>query len=318
MPDQYTVTLTVTDTAGGEMSATVHAFDALGFEDLNYVPGADVKDLSVGQDFLWIGAKDGAYQADLTNPGAGAYPSVNDGYNGDSIATDVRAVHESGGYVWFGAEQAPGIAYRLDLTANNILAIALPDPSAKVNDISSGATGVWCASDKDVALSTNLSTFAVGRGDASDAVWEGATGAWSAKDSLFPLPAGDAFQVFTPGNDKTKGLADDGDLLWLASDANGVASVSAAGEVQSLYTTADNLSDDKARSITVDATGDIWVATMVGASRFKKDRKVWVPMQDSAGLVSRKDLKAIAIDEQNGRRAIYVGGSAGLAVMQLP
>ena len=65
-------------------------------------------------------------------------------------------------------------------------------------------------------------------------------------------------------------------------------------------------------------SGDIWATTQAGVSRFKKDRQVWVPMGSDSGLGSRTDVKAIAIDEKGGKRAVYVGGNPGLSVMQTP
>jgi hypothetical protein len=317
----FNVTLVVND-GSTDKTAMVSGFAVTGFQALDLLPDADTKDLHAGADFLWIGNKAGAFVADLANPTVGPdqgdYEAVNDKFGGgSSIPADVRAVFENpaGDYVWFGPNANEGKIYRLDLNGDQQTVSIDTIAGARNKDISAFETKVYVATDRGVARSNNVTNFQEVRADSSEAVSAGATGEWSGANNLYPLPAGPSIDLFG-GDNKIKGLADDGVDLWVGSDAQGAARYR-PGVIPTLYTLADGLSSLKVRALTVDASGDIWAATEVGASRFKKDRQAWVALS-TAGLPGDKKLKAITVDESGGRRAIYVGGTQGFALMRVP
>lgn len=320
----YIVTLAIGDGVNPIAKKTsVFGFAATGFEDLPLVPGDTIKDLHAGPNYLWIGARDGAYRADLSNPtngpANGLYEDINDVYGGDSIPSDVRAVFEgpSGNYVWFGPNANDGLVYRLSLDPMDASVLALDTlGNARNKDISGDASSLRIATDKGVALSTDFDIFGLERADQSTAISVGATGAWAGKNQLYPLPAGTQINVFA-GDNKIVALADDGVNLWAGSSDQGVARFQVGATPEIFTATNSELSSREIRAVAVDSLGDIWVATKVGVSRFKQDRQVWVPMIDLPSALGL-DLKAIATDDSGGRRAIYAGSNGSLTVMRLP
>lgn len=313
-PEAHTVRLTVGDGSGKTKEHFFFAFQAVGFQPLGFVPGADVRDLSAGPNYLWIAGKSGAYRADLDSPESGTYPLVNDLYNGDAIPTDSKATHEeaAGEFVWFGANSNTGQAYRVSLTDEDIRTFDLAQ-TAKSRDIYDATSGVRFATDKGVYLATDSENFQQERSDPAEAVFQGSTGAWAGKAKLYPLPNSSAIDLFT-GNNKINSITDDGTMLWVGGDNQGIATLS-GNTITTIYTASNsNLSSNKPRAMVTEASGDIWVATDNGVSRFKQDRKRWIPMTAKAGL-SNLVQKAIAIDESDGRRALYSGGPLGLNLM---
>jgi len=314
-PEQHTVRLEVGDGTTTK-DVSIFAFEAHGFEELASYDGNNIRDLSAGADFLWVGADDAAYRGNLPTPNV-VFPIVNTLYAGDTLPSKLH-VHETsdGSNVWFGSEDADGRAYVLDLATSSISSFATL-PSAKTRDIDDAEMGVRYATDKGVALALDSQTFAQERGDDTVAVSYGPTGSWAGKAELYPLPNGDPIDLFG-GNDDIQALDDDGTLLWIASDSDGVVTF-AQGAIQASYTENNsNLPSNDVETIDIDLALDVWVGTSQGVSRFKRDRQVWVPLVGDSGLGGSVNIDAIAVDESNGRRAVYVGSDDRLFLMKTP
>ncbi|MCP4444112.1 MAG: hypothetical protein GY811_02040 [Myxococcales bacterium] len=316
IPEQYTVKLEIDDGIGPQ-EVSVFGFEAHGFQEVDNYDGDRVRDIRVGYDYIWLGAEDRAYRGTLDAP-LGTYKRVTALYGGSSLPNKVR-VHEvdAGGEVWFGPTDPDGEAYRLDLVAGEIASFNTIS-NARAKDITDGAARVRFATDKGVALTADSEIFTTERTDHSDALSDGATGVWAGRDRLYPLPTGADIDLFPrPGGERIQSLDDDGVLLWIGTDGDGVATFE-NGSIQLYDEDNGNLADDDVECLAIDADGDVRVATATGVGRFKSDRQICVPMTDDSGLDSALDLDAIAADDTNGRRAIYVGGRDGLFVMRTP
>ena len=109
-----------------------------------------------------------------------------------------------------------------------------------------------------------------------------------------------------------------GSPVFSSNAPDGVVTFTQAG-VQASYTESNsNLPSNDVETIDIDLALDIWVGTSQGASRFKRDRQVWVPLAGDSGLGGSVNIDAIAIDESNGRRAVYVGSDSRLFLMKTP
>lgn len=313
-PEQYTVRLEVGDGNRTE-TITIFAFQAHGFQEVDSYDGNRIRGLSTGADYLWVGADNGGRRGLLVAPFS-AYPLVNDLYPGDSLPSKLRVHETSGGdFVWFGSDDADGRAYRLSLVDQAITSFPTIT-NGRTRDIDEGATGVRFATNQGVAFAPDSETFEEERDQDSRAVSYGPTGAWAGKNDLYPLPDADSISLF-PGDDRIKALDDDGTLLWIGTGDDGLLTF-ANGAVQSSYSEeSDDLPSDDVRAVSVDDDLDIWIGTSSGASRFKRDRNVWVHFDGEHGLEDA-DAEHIDTDMQSGRRAVYLGGRDGLFVMRVP
>jgi hypothetical protein len=335
-PGDYTVQLRIDDGSPTNFKMRgLLAFTAVGFEDLDHLSAeADVSDLHAGEKSLWIATKTGAYVASLDDPTVGPadgnYQLVTEAFDVDSLDGDMNTVFESpvGVYAWFGAEAGDQTVYRLALdgTRSPLNAITTFE-NAKNRDISGSATEIRVATSKGSALATsadNFGTFTKEIGGELKAVSVGPTGSFAGAMDLYSLPSATSTDVFAGGDDKIRGLTDDGTHLWVGSDGLGVVKLLGTSVVAS-YTSGDSgLQSAKVRAMTTDASGDIWAATELGVHRFKKDREIWVQLA-TAPLGVANNIRAVAIDEVDAdaamgitsRRAIYIGSNDGLAVMRI-
>lgn len=313
---QHTVRLRVSD-GSTSLTKVFYAFDVAEFVNLPSIPENDIKAVHAGANFLWVGGKQGAYRTELASPGT--LTDISEFYSGENLPPNVAAIYEStdGALAWFGTSDAEGRVYRLS-TGTDTIGIFGTIVGSKTRAFSDAGTGVRVGTDQGVALAPNNQDFSIERGDAVTALSVGGQGAFAGDTFLYPLPTGSNLNVFSTGNNKISGIADDGARLWVAGDGKGVATV-INGSVGNVYTTANSdLISNGVRALAVDASGDIWASTQAGVARFKADRQVWVPLDNTSGLGARSDLKVITIDESSGRRAIYVGGKNGLSMMAAP
>ena len=317
-PGPTNVRLVVSD---GETSRqlAIFAFEAFGFEEVESYQGPRIRDLSAGAKFLWVGTnEEDAFRGDLDDL-TSDYVLVSPTYDGVDLSSKMR-VHEAaaGDYVWFSSADDEGQAYRLSLANSEIIAIDTID-NAKTREIDDAPTGIRLATDKGVALAADSASFIRERNDDSEALSFGPTGSWAGKDRLYPLPDGQEIDLFN-NNDDIQCLADDGTALWIGRNNQGISTYF-NNDIQDTYKKNNsNLTDNDVESIAIDTQQDVWVGTSGGVSRFKRDRQIWVPLTTESGLVGTNalDIDVIECDEASGRRAIYVGGRAGLFVMRTP
>lgn len=322
-PGDYTVELRIDDGTGMFASRGVLAFTAFGFEDLAVLatgPGSEVQDLDAGQTILWVATKAGVFQGSLFDPSLGPYQSTAAQFDEDSLAGDINAVYESpdGVYAWFGPETGDTRVFRLRLAGGEDPFVSIETiESSKARDISGSATEVVVATSKGATRATGaFNTFnQVTDGDLK-AASVGPTGSFAGGMALYSLPFNTPIDIFAGGDDKIRGFADDGTHLWVGSDDIGVAKLQGTTVVEGYNIANSGLQSDKIRAMTTDATGDIWASTEAGVHRFKKDRQIWIQLS-TALLTVTDNIRAVAIDEIDSRRAIYVGSSRGLAVMQI-
>ncbi len=316
--DMYTVTLEISDGSRTE-SLQFYGFDAHGFAQLDSYPGNKILDLSAGADFLWVGADNGGYRGSLATP-TEPFVSVDTQYFGDQDDLPSKLhVHETndGSQVWFGSEDADGTAYRLTLADEQTASFPTLG-GAKTREIDDAETGIRIATDKGVAIAPDSQNFTEERNNDASALSFGATGSWAGKERLYRLPDGDEFDLFG-GDDKLQALDDDGTLLWIGSDSDGVVTF-ANQQIQASYKDNNsNIPSNDVESISIDSSRDVWVGTSKGVGRFKRDRQVWVTIAgEGTGLSGTVDIDAIDVDEVGGRRAIYAGGPDGLFIMTAP
>lgn len=318
VPDTYDVRLEISDGNTTE-AVSIFAFDAHGFTKLSSYQGNNIRDLSAGADYLWVGADDGAYRGTLATPLVD-FPNVDDAYGGDDLQ-DKMHVHETsdGARVWFSSEDSEGKAFALELNpASNLIESFDTEEDAKTRDIDDAETGIRFATDKGVVVALDSQDFQVERGgDDTSAVSFGPTGSWAGRDSLYPLPAGDEISLFD-GNDDIQALDDDGTLLWIGSDSDGVVTFANNAIVSSYTQSSGDLPSDDVETIAIDSALDVWIGTAKGVVRFKRDRQVWVTLDGNSGLDGAIDIDAIAVDEAGGRRGVFVGTDDELFIMTAP
>lgn len=325
-PGDYTVELTVGDGAERADAISVLAIRAVGWK----VSGEalDVRDLAVTGGNLWVATSAGASQLAITNV-LGVSVLVNDLANGDDdIPNDLSAVAAGlDSTVWFGHKPNDSLVWRVDLDPNPRTTAIDFTPNfeeAEVRKIGRGATGIVIATRDGVSAAPDNQTFEAPLITASSfALTRGDSGAWAGGTVLYRLPDGTEFDVFEPGgngDNKIRALLDVEGQIWAGSDGFGVALYDpAASDVLDIFTAAaDDLPSDKARSIAVDTTGDIWVATDKGVARYKQDRALWVPMGAASGLDTAIDIQAIETAGSNAQRKIIAGTRQGVALLTLP
>lgn len=315
-PDAYTARLTVTS-AGGETTVSSYAFDAAGWRPLDQLAAdAVVTDLTTDADHLWATSSRGAYRIELDAPFAGPYQRVDELYGGIDLPEALSTVYAAAGEeVWLASDRRGPNAWRIDLAASTIDAVDFAEP-VMVRDLGPATDGARAATDRGVFIAEEPANFVLERSDDSYAVATGPGGAASGGAKLYPLPNGAQIDVFG-GNNRIRALAADDAGFWAGGDNKGVARL-VEGTVESIYSKLQgHLPDDRIHAIAVDDAGDVWVATARGLARFKRDREEWVTMAFGTGLDDHLDLRAIAVDEHGGRRAIYAGSDRGLLILSL-
>lgn len=332
----YEVTLTVSDGSGGEKTLTGVAFDVPRWTAVTNFPapgdGAlEFGDMSFGDGFLWVAAKEGAFQVPLDDPINGTIFEVNTLLTGAGnvplpIKTKATFYDANTQFAWFSNEDTDTDIYRGNFqvtppvgqdidtgaTTGKIRAIA---PLSPTGIVIAGQRGVYSSSGS--ALFGPVDTTIDAR-----AIINVGTDFWIGSDDdlgLHKRPGSDSFDIFA-GNDKPRRIILVNNQLWIASDDRGVAQVNPADpNDKTVYNQAgDDLPSDRVRFLASEASGDIWAATDAGIARYKADRDLWVTF-DQDGLEDYLDARAIAIDVSNGQRTIYVGSNAeGMAVIRVP
>ncbi|MCG8420620.1 MAG: PKD domain-containing protein [Proteobacteria bacterium] len=331
----FTVALTVKDGDGSAAQSQGVAFAAAGWTTLDHFPNAIgglplIRGLSASTDNLWIASRRGAYRSPLVNPESGiGYTSVEDILsNGDAmpLPESTLAVHYDPGanYVWFSDLVDSEVIHRVTLTDPPSNAQIDVPARGQIRDIGPfSPTGVVAASSAGVFLSAGsgafgevsaLDTHAV----VSDGVllWAGTATQLVGIDPNGVQP-NVTIDVFA-GVDAIETIAVRDSNLWIGSTGRkSIARFDPARPASIVYNNADGLPDAEVYDLAVDMAGDVWAATRKGVARFKADRQIWLTM-DGDGLQGRTDLRAIAIDESGGRRAVYVGGQSGLTYTHVP
>jgi hypothetical protein len=314
--EQYTVRLTATDSQGNSEFIDAFAFEAAGFAPLDAIGGAAVRDLHVGQSSLWIASNAGAFEADLSAPLTVPYPSVNSSYGGEDLPASLAAVHEEGERVYFARRANSDQLWQLNTADQNVAVLDLPE-SVDSNEIGPAVAGVRLATDQGTFISTDSSTFTLERAEAASAITDGVAGAWSGSSRLYRISDGQDYNIFG-GNNRITAIENLEAVLWVGGQGQGIATVVGGAPVEIFRTQTSNLIDNRVNDIAFDASGDAWVATQRGVARFKRDREEWVAIGVEDGLSNHLDLKSIAVDEANGRRTIYAGGTNGLVRLAAP
>jgi hypothetical protein len=338
---QYTVALTLRAADGSSNTEQVFAFRSHGFQELGGIAqGGDTRDVSVSDEHLWIAAKAGPYRADLTNLGAGA-EDVNGFALGDTIDTELEVVHydADGDNVWFAHKDARGSLWKLDMSPTLPFVSSVPFTtflgvtSAEVEDIDSAHPGVDLATKAGVTTSTDNISFssAFRAGTRFDATARGGGQHWAGSVDLYDVDSDGATVVDVLGNgvgtdDKIRALAidTDNDELWVASDDKYVVRVdNTTGAIIASYIhSSSDVVDGRMRELAVETSGrsrgDVWVATDKGLARYKRDRNLWILIAGPQGLGMLTNVKAVAIDDAGGRRAVFAGTTKGVVYSRVP
>ncbi len=333
----YDVELVLSDNGIEVADVSAAAFEAAGWIALDNFPRlldgkGDIRDLAASADTLWVSASLGAYRVPLDDPELPeAYVEINDDTTGTELPDDVRAVHYelATNRVWYSNDREDTNLYHLQATtgAAAVSVVELAPTTTKVTDIAPlDGGGVIAAGDLGIYSSVDGATFQTESNANSEAVASTPGKRWAGNSALTDLgPTDDSlddivYDVFN-GDGRIKEIIVVGNELWIASDDLGVARVDPAAPLTDpiLYTAPSDLPSSGARDLAVDSLGDVWAATKEGVARYKADRGVWVILDQNVVGFGRDRLDAIAIDESNGRRAVYVGGfSAGLTYTHVP
>ena len=340
----YTVDLTVGDGMGGEVTVQIEV-EAHGWQAVEVAEGntnvTDIRDVDVSDEDLWIAANSGAHRLPLTSA-QDAFISGNNGLTSNFISGDLSAVYYSktDNRIWFGSnDNAIPAVWRVDLTQPPVsitVAFSTVDAlgtSARVRDIGpAGPTGgVLVATDQGLTEAADSLTF-LGNvepgGDTVRAIAVGGGRRWGGAKLIYDLDDVLAVAVdpFGSGDDqKIRALVVDeaNGELWVGSDNQGIARLANdTGAMLGTFTTDDGLPSNKIRHIQVETSGphagDVWAATDAGVARYIRARDTWVSMGDNHGLTGFLDVRAIAIDQAAGRRAIYAGTNNGVVYIRTP
>lgn len=335
--ENYVITLTVSN--GTDMrDLSVLGVTAHGWVSRDDLAGSqEIRDLAVGGDNLWIAQKEGAHGLPLGSEPGTAF-AINE------VADDLATVHYSteARLVWFGQKSSgPGV-WRVNTneTPAEVTQVAYDHDdalgeNAEVLDIGAMAPGVALATKKGLTISADMLNFA-GDFEPPDtqevhAVTAGGGRRWAGGRRLYDLDNDgaplDAFEDPGDNDHKIRALAVDeqSGVLWVGSDSRGIARTRYAGDfaVEATYSTAEEtLVTDKIRGLAVEVTGpyagDVWAATGSGVARYIRARDTWMHMNNNHGLDGRTDVRAVVVDEADGRRVIYAGTKNGLATLSVP
>jgi hypothetical protein len=334
---EYVVSLTVSN-GTDSLERTVLGIAAHGWIERDGLPGGeDVRDLATGRDSLWIAHKDGAFRLPLGGAPPDQFIAVNSEAAGESIGANLGTVYYSAesGQVWFGQAAMRGDVWRVDLDQPQAVVArvaydhaAALGRSAEVLAIEFAAPGVALATDQGLTLSADGVAFAGGFQPAGNrAVHAFAAGNgrhFAGSRRLYDLDAeGVAHAPFddrVPDHRIRALVVDSGnEELWIGSADSGVARAASTGAfaVQAVYGSASGtLATDAIRDLVVETSGahagDVWAATDAGVARYVRARDTWLLMGNNQGLSGFLDVRAIAIDDAGGRRAIYAGTRNGL------
>ena len=332
----YKIVLTVSNGGAAEETLEAVAFEVPDWTVVDSFPGApaggaDFRDVSIGDGFLWVASKEGAYRVSLADPLGSTIEEVNSvidtGGTNVAIPGNTRAAYYEADrkFAWFSNDASDTTIYRANFQNADPVGQAIIVDSANSGQIRNIAplstTGIVVAGQRGVYSSPGGAVFSPTNTviDARAVVshggerWVGSDGV----EGLRELTADVSVDVF-PGDDKLRRIILVDDQLWIGSLEGGVARLNPADTAdKNLYTVENgSLPDNEVKFLAADSSGDIWVGTKAGVARYKADRDVWVTFTQD-GLEGHIDAKAIAVDESNGQRTIIVG-SKGMAVIRAP
>lgn len=346
---EYVVSIVIRDDrgsqAGGQVLVTAH-----GWQAVEVAPGnddvTDIRDLDSSGEDLWIASGGGPYRLPLIGV-QNLFFSLNSELTGEIIVGDLTAVHYTSAddSIWFGSGQILSVVWQVDIGSSppisNTLNISTPTAlktSARIRDITPHAAGVAVTTDKGLTDAADAMTFLGNiepNGDIAFTTSNIGDRRWAGGRMLYDLdtydPVTKTVDIIDPfpaqiGTDRQiRALAVDlaSDELWVASGNQGIAHLShATGVVLATYTTDHGLPSNLVRHLRVENqgphAGDVWAATDAGVARYMRARDAWIAMDLDHGLDGHTDVKAIAIDEAGGRRAIYAGTLNGIAYIRVP
>lgn len=344
LPEDYTVTLTVT---AGDLSTsrTVLGIRAYEWQRRDGLPGGqDVRGLDASADTLWIAGAVGAHRLPLGADGSGdEFVDIGAGATGDAIVGNLGPIRFSAAeqLLWLAEETRRDDLWRVQVgqtpvvsTLVNISGDSVLGDAARVYDIFDYAPGIGLATSEGVTRSDDGLTFfgTFTPEDSSDVRAIAAssdrhvTGGRRLYDMTNSGVVFDPFTGTTDDDNAIRSLAMDTSRneLWIATDGHGAARIDVSGDltVLGIYDTAtDALPTDRLRDIAIERVGpfagDVWIATNTGVIRYIRERDTWLLMGNAHGLRDRINVRAIVIDETDGRRAVYAGTSRGLVSVQM-
>ena len=335
----YRIALTVSNGGIAEQTLDAIAFEVPAWTVVDSFPaapagGPEFRDVSIGDGFLWVASKEGAYRVSLADPVGGTIEEVNSvidtGGTNVALPSNSRATfyETDRKFAWFSNEASDTDIYRGNFQnaipigqAINLSGAA----SGQIRDIAPlSPNGVVVASQAGVFSSPGSSVFTpVDTTIDARAVLSRAGELWVGSDGvegLRELTSDQLVDVF-PGSlvdDKIRRIILVDDRLWIASLDQGIARVNPADTSdKTIYNLAGgHLPSNNVQFLAAEASGDIWAGTTGGVARYKADRDLWVIFTQD-GLEGHIDANTIAVDESNGRRTILVG-SKGMAVLSVP
>lgn len=344
-PDQvgdYTATLRIQGDSGAPVEGGIQ-IRAHGWQPVEALAGGgevtDIRELDVSEGDLWVAANGGAYQLPLTGA-QDTFIDLASEATGDIIVGNLSTAYydQASGNVWFGRNGFTGVVWRLEPDRRPqpvSTAISISDAlgeNATVHDIGPGAIGVAVATDRGLTETADGETFNGDQEPNNDgnvrSVVSGGGQHWAGGRALYDLNSGRSILPFggTDGDDNrivTLVVDEANDDLWVGSADRGIARLSNVnGMPQGIYDDGSSgLATNTIRHLRVETgryAGDVWAATDQGVARYIRARDTWITMGDAHGLNGNLDVKAIAIDEADGRRAIYAGTINGVVHLRVP
>ena len=334
----YQVTVAIADDEGRTAELEVFAFQAHGWTNISGI--TNVSDIDVGEGMLWIAHAGGADRLPLADPTAFIDIGAEiDAGSDPPLETSLHRVYFGpADLVWLSHDAARTGVWRLDYdqipprSTFHPFDSAFAGEPAIVNDIGGAGTGIAIATTKGMATAADNQTFGdpfVPPATTMHAVTAGGGQRWAGASRLYDLDAGGTSTDPFGGvpDSKIRHLAIDvaNDELWVATLDIGIARVDNTTRATiATYNQVNTvpLTTNKLRQTAVETTGrfagDAWVATDKGVARYKRDRDTWVLMGNGFGLNGNNDVRSVAVDEADGRRAIYAGTSNGVVYIRAP
>lgn len=342
LAEDYTVTLTVRG-AAASASETVLGISARGWQRRDGLPGnQDIRALTTSADTLWIAHSQGAHALAIDGSAAPEeFVDLAEISAGEPIPGNLGSAYYSADddVLWLARLPTTDRALRMSLgdAQLTVTALALDTLTGfgnvtRVHDISGGGGGVALATDDGLGMSddgVNIERiFAPGTGRSLHAT-AGGPGGYVGGGMLYDIGATalpfDVFSGSVGDNNLIRALAVDAvrNQLWVGTAGHGVALVGTGGGLATMAIYNDQnsaIGTGDIRAIAVEPSGpyagDVWAATDSGVARYVRSRDSWLLMGNPQGLQARLDVRALAIDDAGGRRAIYAGTRLGLVSMQ--
>lgn len=343
LAEDYTVTLTVRG-ASASAQKTVLGISAYGWQRRDGLPGnQEIRDLAASANRLWITHALGAHYTPLGDSGRpDEFVNLNAVSTGEPIPADLGAAYYS--------PEANALWLSPAGVTDGVLRVSLDtvEPSAERilfdhRDVFNGSSRVYDISgrDLDVAVAAEAGLGLNPSGQAFTGIFlpddgrplfatTGGGRGYAGGSRVHDVNDGRSFNPFeaiTGDGAAIRALLFDGerDELWVGTGGVGAARVSTVSSLTTLamYRTATGtLGSDDLRALAIEQTGayagDVWAATDAGVARYVRARDRWLLMGNPQGLQERLDVRALAIDESDGRRTIFAGTSRGLVSLQIP